>query len=332
MESKRIYLFDNLKFLLILLVVAGHFIDYGTLCAHDECFRSLFVFIYSFHMPLFVFVSGLFYKAENVGRKVLSYLAIWCALTSMFAIKNIISFGKIGLSIFAVSGTPWFMFAMAAFIGLSYVFRKVKKTLLLIVSVTIACFAGYSVHIGDYFALSRIIVFYPFFVAGTMVDKLKLESIVKKKPLMVTGAVVLALWLILCLNFAGDIYMLRPVFTGRNPFPLLPEWMAPYGGLYRLLCYALSSLFSFAVICICSVRRIPCITALGAKTLQIYFWHAPILYFILIIPAVQNMIEANTYSRWGFLLLSIPFTFILALKPFEFPAVTIFKHSKIKKK
>ena len=48
--NRRIYIFDNLKFILMALVVVGHFADAGI--AVSETYRSLFVFIYSFHMPL----------------------------------------------------------------------------------------------------------------------------------------------------------------------------------------------------------------------------------------------------------------------------------------
>ena len=43
--EKRIFLFDNLKFFLILTVVIGHFIDYITKSSH--MMSGLFLFIYS---------------------------------------------------------------------------------------------------------------------------------------------------------------------------------------------------------------------------------------------------------------------------------------------
>ena len=328
MESKRIYLYDNLKFLLIVFVVAGHFIDYGELTSHDACFRSIFTFIYSFHMPLFIFVGGLFYKAKNIGSKVFSYLATGAALIIALFIKDLIIYGKLTISFINITGTPWFMFALAAFTALSYVFRKVNKKLLLTFSVVFACFAGYCLQISDGFALSRIIVFYPFFVAGTMTDKFRLEALVKKKGIKLSGAVIIAVWLWLCFNFTGDMYLLRGMFTGRNPFPLFKYPFSDFGGLYRLLCYAISAVVGFGVISICLTRRIPVISEVGKRTLQIYFWHAPIIYFILIIPAIQEMIEANTYTCWGFLLMSVVLTFILALKPFAYPEKLFFDYAK----
>ena len=59
-EKFRVPKWDNLKFFLILCVVIGHFIEryVGELWVY----RSLFAFIYTFHMPAFLFIAGLFSK------------------------------------------------------------------------------------------------------------------------------------------------------------------------------------------------------------------------------------------------------------------------------
>lgn len=59
---KRDLYFDNLKGILISLVVFGHLIE-------NFYFKSKFVeivytFIYTFHMPAFIFLSGLFFKPD----------------------------------------------------------------------------------------------------------------------------------------------------------------------------------------------------------------------------------------------------------------------------
>lgn len=54
--------FDVLKGLLIILVVLGHSINIEYLDASWD--NALFHFIYSFHMPLFVFLSGFFLQSS----------------------------------------------------------------------------------------------------------------------------------------------------------------------------------------------------------------------------------------------------------------------------
>lgn len=60
LENERIYWYDNLKFFLMVLVVLGHGADYGT--SQYASFRFTYLFVYIFHMPLFLFISGLFFK------------------------------------------------------------------------------------------------------------------------------------------------------------------------------------------------------------------------------------------------------------------------------
>ena len=75
---KRVALYDNLKGILIVLVVFGHMMHpvHNTNQALSTCFDL----IYLFHMPLFVFLSGLFAKGAyrggklNVNRLTLSQL------------------------------------------------------------------------------------------------------------------------------------------------------------------------------------------------------------------------------------------------------------------
>ena len=77
MKKERIYLWDNIKFILIFLVVLGHFADFHT--ATSLNMRRLFFYIYIFHMPLFIFISGLFSKKtinEKKYKKIFEYLIL----------------------------------------------------------------------------------------------------------------------------------------------------------------------------------------------------------------------------------------------------------------
>ena len=84
-KTNRIYLFDNIKFLAILLVVVGHTIGFLTKESGNMLEKSMFVTIYSIHMPLFIFISGLFLKPMDKStafpkQKVISYVLIGIVL------------------------------------------------------------------------------------------------------------------------------------------------------------------------------------------------------------------------------------------------------------
>ncbi|WP_010234461.1 acyltransferase family protein [Clostridium arbusti] len=68
-KNQRDYYFDNIKLLLITLVVIGHVIE--PLINTYSNFRLLYFFIYAFHMPLFAFISGYFLKNANNKKNIL---------------------------------------------------------------------------------------------------------------------------------------------------------------------------------------------------------------------------------------------------------------------
>ena len=65
----RNYKFDNIKFFLIWLVVLGHFLN--AYVPDSQIIKTITFFIYTFHMPAFIFLSGLFSnrtKQFNVNK------------------------------------------------------------------------------------------------------------------------------------------------------------------------------------------------------------------------------------------------------------------------
>ena len=68
-NKERIFLFDNLKVILIIFVVFGHIINslYPFQGIEKPSLISyVWIFIYTFHMPFFIFISGFFSKSFSV--------------------------------------------------------------------------------------------------------------------------------------------------------------------------------------------------------------------------------------------------------------------------
>lgn len=60
---------DNLKALMLLLVIVGHTLD-PYIVEENSFYRYLMQYIYLFHMPMFAFVTGYFSKnVDKVDRK-----------------------------------------------------------------------------------------------------------------------------------------------------------------------------------------------------------------------------------------------------------------------
>lgn len=318
-NKKRVFLFDNAKLLLITAVVVGHFAEAGL--SKSNVYGNIFLFIYAFHMPLFIFFSGLFNKNKNVAEKVISFVFLGFAVKIIFALARIITDGKASFSLLSDGGIPWYMFVLAGYYLISYILRNVDKRIVLIMFVLLACFVGYDESIRDYLYLSRFIVFYPFFVLGEMLSTEAVVKINSNKAFKVLSFCIVVLWIILCFTQYDTVSILRPLFTGRNPFSI-NSIFEKWGFFYRLISYAASLLISFSVLCLVPKGKIPFITAFGARTLQVYIWHWPVVLVLKKIGVLEFLLESPT-GKLVWLLIGVVVTLLLCLKLFSFPAKQI---------
>lgn len=185
MNKERDYFFDNLKAVLIFLVVLGHFL----LPIHGD--NPLVVvkrLIYVFHMPLFVFISGYFAKkiyknGQYNFKKILyllkAYVVFVVAIQVVYAIAGFEKFTEIDF--FSQSGAPWYLFAMIVWYLTIPLVRKCKAVPVLLLTVVLALTAGYFKNVGDFLCLSRILVFGPFFYLGYFLEQKTLEKALQPK-------------------------------------------------------------------------------------------------------------------------------------------------------
>lgn len=313
MPKERVALWDNVKFLLMITVVVGHFINRDLGSSH--LYRSAYIFIWSFHMPLFIFISGLFHKNKNIKEKAVSYFSIYFVLKICFLVLKMITHQKFKFELFSEDGLPWFLFATAVFIIITYLLRDFDKRYILVISVILGLFCGYDKNIGDFLVLSRIIVFYPFYLLGTMVSKEKIEALAKKLPVKaLAGAVILA-WGFVCFFLTDKIYVIKPLLSARNPFNAT---LIEYGFLYRAGVYALAAVIGLCFILITPTVKLGKITTFGQRTLQVYFWHNLIIKFAVDI-GIFELFSVSGPLKLVWALLGIPLTFILSLNIFKYP-------------
>ncbi len=327
LPKQRIFLFDNIKFLAILLVVVGHGINFMTEFEEPFWFANyLYLTIYSFHMPVFLFISGLFLKPMNKETpfpkgKVISYILIGIILRVMMSILRLFLGMSPAFSVLEIyDSLTWYMWAMAVFITLMWIFREHNTKYFLLLSLIVGCMAGYDSNLGDMFALMRIFVFMPIFTLGYMLTPESVASFLSNKILRIVSVFVVIGFVILFFS-NEDIYTyLRPMFTGRNGFGVLDEGYS-FGCLYRLLCYAISVVFGTAVMALVPNRDLGIISKTGTKTLQIYFWHK---FFFVIFEAffLFEFIVDKTNLQIAtaiYIILSIGVTAVCTLPVFSFP-------------
>ncbi len=326
---ERIYKFDNIKLLAILLVVIGHFIEPYT--DKSDFFQSGFIFIYSFHMPLFIFISGLFlkeFKREDKFPilKVAYYLVLGFLLKFLqFGVKTL--FGdKTSLKLLGGQTVEWFLFVMAMYVVTAFLLKRVNKTVVLILSLTLGLAIGFF-PVTDEFYLSRYLVFMPFFFAGYYLTPDKVREFTHKLNVKLTSLAFLIIYFVMCFRQREIIYPFRKLFTGRNPYELVK--IAGCSFYHRLLCYGISAVLVIAVVSCIPNKKVPVLSHMGENTLGVYFWHK-IAIFLMTDFGFFKLIEGLGDPMWKLLLLTsaIILTLILSLDFFSYPLKAILKLQK----
>lgn len=308
---------------MINLVVIGHFADY---LSYMRLSSALVLFIYSFHMQMFFFVSGLFLKYDEKHKlrmdKVVFYIFVGIVIKVGIYLVDLATNSSPEWKWLSENNVPWYMFVTAAYLILTYILKNLDPRIVLPVSVVIALLAGYIDSIGNFLCLSRLIVFYPFFYAGFCLDPETVQQFFKKKIIKITGISFLFVISIVYL-FANDILapILRPIYYGRFPYSEMPY--PQYGVLLRLLQYVLAVMLFFGIGALLPINKIKFITAAGSRTLPVYVIH----YFVLRIIVAFNIhtLLADNFSYFGLLIwfvIAIAVSCVLSFpcfsKPFSF--------------
>ena len=311
MNNNRIALWDNIKFILIVTVVIGHFCDASI---DSPGFKNIYIFIYAFHMPLFIFIAGIFHRDQKIAQKVTTYLICGFLLQIIiFTVQRLIN-GNAEYSIFDVEGISWYMFAMAAFIAITYAIRNLNKKLIFIFVLVFCCYACYDNAISDMFAWGRIVEFYPFYLLGNIVDPQIFMKLKKYRFSPAIGGALIAGWGCVCVFAIDWIYRYRRIFTGHVPFS---SFDCETGLKIKVMCLMISVLLCLAVILLVPDRRIPLVTAWGRRTLQVYMWHYPVMT-VLIDACHLNSICDSLTGRWIYVLAAILTACVLSTPVFGF--------------
>ena len=159
------YLVDNIKVLLIFLVVFNHLIAFQLVKA-DVVVRYVWYAITIFHMPAFVFMSGyLSKKPQDVLKNVKNLLIPYILGYSLTWYATIWIGKRMDYELLRPSGTVmWYVLAL--FIYRLTIEALGKVRFIVPLSIVFALWAGTRPEFTTYLSSSRIVVFFPFFVAG----------------------------------------------------------------------------------------------------------------------------------------------------------------------
>lgn len=287
MEQKkgagRIAKWDNARWILITLVVICHFFENYL---GNPVANSLFFYVYTFHMPAFFLIAGLFSKKTVEDRridKVAPYILIYIFIKIVNWIVQMIIYGK-------HTSINWF-----------------------VLSVVIAMILGYTVENTDIFCWLRIVNFYPFFYLGYVISIEDITKWLENKKIKVMAIISLITYFVICCVGIDKIFWLRFLLTGRSGYYRLEYGMA-YGPLIRLGVYVISFFIVFMFLSIMPKRRF-ILSKIGQRSLSVYVFHYVFIY-IYMASSLYKYLPYKYPNKWWLFIVAIGIvvTFICGTK------------------
>lgn len=295
---------DAVKFWLIVLVITGHVIGNSLLKSTTSC-AVLWKWIYMFHMPLFVFISGYFSRKKdshhflagcwNIAEPLIVFQLVSLAL-------RLVSGSDVSLkSVFTPWWVLWYLLSLLYWRLLLQVTpdKILQNTKLIIAaSFAISILAGF-LPLTRFLSLQRTLAFLPFFCMGYCMRGKRLFLPSKYKP-----------W---CFLFLAATMVIPILFEKRlgflnhaDPYPNI------YGMYGRMLVFALSVPMSIAFLNVCPFSK--WMAGQGQYTMQYYIYHAfavPVFMKVIgVLGFPTSLFAALLYTLFIvgsiFLLLKIP--------------------------
>lgn len=263
--------FDNAKIILIFLVVFGHFLQ--PYIEKHEVLENIYYFIFTFHMPAFIFISGYFNKNYyqkgyllKIAKKLLFPYLMFEIIYGLF--YSILDTERgFSINLIAPEWSLWFLLSLFFWCCSLLVFGKLKPSIGLSLSIFIACTIGYIDYIGQSLSISRTFVFLPFFLAGYYTTPRFIKYIQTKLSSFYSLVLFFIVFGAVTINDNMNKYW---VFGSESYGHFLED--PSMGFFIRLYVYGLSfmAMFAFFII-VPNIHLI--VTHLGKNTLFTYLLH-----------------------------------------------------------
>lgn len=276
-STRRVAYLDNARYWVMLLVVVGHgltqFVEIGSA-------RGVYVWIYSFHMPLFALISG--YTARRyqgdarqirrvVGTLVVPYLIVE---TSLQLLTRAYTGEPDRLMILSPQWLGWFLAALFVWRLTTPIWRALRYPI--VTSITISLVVGL-IEVPNVLALPKILGFLPFYVVGLHMSRERFDRLADLR-VRIGSAVLLGLAFVVCYLYSSGWetdWLLWKQRYDESPLDASPT----EGMLQRAGLLVVGFTLTFAALTLVPRAR-SWTSTLGQRTLYAYLLHG---YVILLL-------------------------------------------------
>ena len=294
--KQRIFLWDNLKIILILFVVIYHAsLPYGFLRGERWCWLLNMILI-PYAMSTFTIISGYWLKPRPVNVLARKYL-LPCLLV-LFLCYGFFPDDYEGKSQPWSLDVMWYLWALFFYYLITPRLLKYNLNFLLFASVLLSLVSGFFPFLGLSFSLGRMIGFYPFFLLG-----IKIRSSAKWRAISTNQKAIMAARVV----FVVTLILYFVLFLHDESLSNYISFFYKYNGNWHRIFY---TVFTYLVVTVLSLSLILSMpdkeywfTKYGSRSLTPYLLHQLIIYTLSWTLAVPIM---DKWYGYVFYMLVIP--------------------------
>lgn len=315
---------SNLKGILIFLVVFGHLIE-----IYKDDYYELFVFVYAFHMPLFIFISGYLAKRMRIS-KIINFILLYLVFQTFFNWVLHLTGDYPNLQF--TYGEPhfhlWYIVSMGFWYGITLIISKLHlntagKWITFIIIAGVGFMSRwYADDIVDFvqeyygnfssYTLSyqRTLSFMPFFFLGYFMNKQWLSSIYNSLNHKLNTVILLIITMAFVFWGIQSADGFESIFRGSHG---IHKFLDDNDGFFKyfskiFLSYGLSFWLCYLILNLIPIKT-SIFTKWGDNSLTIFLFH-PI--FVFVIRSTEYMTKWNPDTKLvTFLFVTIMVTIIL---------------------
>lgn len=261
----RNYRVDNIRFILIFLIVFGHFLE----TFEGPIKQNIYTIIYSFHVPAFIILSGLYAK-YSPKRLFTRYIGTYLVFQLIYLIFDAYINNHDATIQFS---TPywllWYLMALILYQFLIPTIDAISKKKVLIGSFILALLVGLDSTFAYYLSISGTLVFLPFFVLGYYCKGDGIEHVMnfftgKRKRFLDLACILIALLEVL---FMFQDYPEKHLQGGSG------YGLSFIGTALRIGFFACALCWILVLFCSIPNKRIPLLSKAGSYTMCVYLMH-----------------------------------------------------------
>ncbi len=264
-EGGRVSYWDNIKGILIFLVVFGHYLwSYlGTGAA-----GTIVSFIYIFHMPAFIVAAGFLSKSmhsrskQSIGKLVVIYIIF---NTAMMIVSGLVF--KTSFQFLTPYYSYWFLLSLIVWRATVQYIPQSK--LFLVVCIIAAVLVGWWKDVTNVLAIARTIAFFPFFYIGYRLPAEKLMHFIhtRKRREYLFGGLIFS-----CAVFLAVLFLSQFRWLKQSDF-LMDSYSSLEDMIVRVALISLAGMFIAGMFMLVRAKPIPGFSKWGKNSISVYVLH-----------------------------------------------------------